>query len=248
MSARVVELLDAMRAAPEDARCRVAYAEWLSAQGDVRGEILGLQERWSAGEALGLAEVERFMALTAEHGFVYVPDDPCAGILPFTGGGSYPTQYDVDHEGHHYYLRWRYGFSIDVDDVDVLECDLDTLTTNEWTFRETNVILAIVSEAIREGRPLSTLTFPDQAGFRAHPRYHAGRCPHFVFPESFMNERGLVHWAWAIEVRDWPRWYALWNRRCELLGVESSYAIGEAGCRCGVLGMSCRIDGCHIAR
>lgn len=95
---------------------------------------------------------------------MYVPDDPCAQILPFTGGGSYPTQYDVDREGHHYYLRWRYGFSIDVDDEDLLECDLDTATTNEWTFRETTMILAIVSEAIREGRSLATLVFPDQAG------------------------------------------------------------------------------------
>ena len=122
------------------------------------------------------------------------------------------------------------------------------MTTNEWTFRETTVILSIVSEAIREGRPLSTLTFPDQAGFRAHPHYHAGPCPSFVFPESFMSERGLVHWAWSIAVRDWSRWYALWNRCCELLGVESLYAKRDVGCGCGVPGMSCRIDGCDIPR
>lgn len=73
---------------------------------------------------LGVAELERLLVRTAHGGFVRVPDDPCAQILPFTGGGSHPTQSDVDFGGHHYDLRWRYGFSIELDDETVLECDL----------------------------------------------------------------------------------------------------------------------------
>lgn len=42
-----------------------------------------------------------------------------------------------------------------------------------------------------------------------------------------MKERGLEHTAWTLEIRDWPRWYALWNRRCELRGDQ----LQPPGCR-----------------
>lgn len=231
------ELLAAMRGDLENEDLRLVYADWLLSHGDIRGELVILDHRERTGAMSSLAEINRLLELSAEHGFPRLPDDPCARILRFTGGGSFPTQYFVHHEGHEYYLRYRYGFSIDVDDVTVLECDLDTLTGNEWTFRETNVILAIVSDAILRGAPLSKLEFPNQAGIQAHPSYVVGRSPLYGLPHGMPPEQTL-------ELRDWARWNALWERRQRLLGIEPPKPVRVFGCACGVPGMSCGVRGC----
>lgn len=205
-------------------------------------ELIALDERERAGSALTIDELDRLLELAAEHGFPKLPDDPCAGIFRWEGGGSFPTQYFLEHDQRRYYLRWRYGFSIDVDDTTVFDGDLDTLTTNEWTFRETNVILAIVSAAIRSGEPLSELVFPDQAGIRAHPSFHPGRSPLYLFPD------GLYDPARRLELRDYPRWHRLWERRRRLAGVEPGPPLRELRCRCGVEGLSCGVEGCDLPR
>jgi uncharacterized protein (TIGR02996 family) len=233
------DLFAAMRAAPDDAGPRLVYADWLLSRGDARGELIVLGELERAGSLATLPQLDRLLELASEHGFPRLPDDPCAEIFPFTGGGAYPTQYDLDHGGHNYYLRWRYGFSIDVDDETVLEGDLDTLTTNEWTFRETTVILSIVSAAIRSGQPLSELVFPDQAGFRAHPRYHVGRAPFYSFPD------GLYPPGRLLEPRDFGRWYRLWERRQRLAGVPSEPPRRVWRCACGVEGLTCGVQECE---
>ena len=243
--AEEAELLELMRAAPDDEGPRLVYADWLLARGDARGELIVLDQRERAGQLAGpgaLAELERLLVLAAEHGFPRLPDDPCAGILPFTGGGSFPVQYDVDHAGHSYYLRWRYGFSIDVDDVTVLDGDLDTLTTNEWTFRETTVILAIVSDAILRGAPLSELAFPSAADFPRHPRYHVGRAPAYCFPEA-LSAIAPGSAGWTLEVRDFGRWHALWDRWQALRGLARP-ALTRRGCACGIEGLSCGVSEC----
>jgi hypothetical protein len=45
-----------------------------------------------------LSQLDRLLELASEHGFPKVPDDPCAGIFRWEGGGSYPTQYFHEHE------------------------------------------------------------------------------------------------------------------------------------------------------
>lgn len=232
-------LLASMRAAPADDAPRLVYADWLLAQGDARGELIVLDHLDRTGTLRSLEQLARLLELASIHGFPRLPDDPCADVFRFTGGSSHPTQYWLTHEGHRYYLRWRYDFSIEVDDVDVLESySLDTLQPNDWTFRETNVVLAIVSDAIRTGAPLSELVFPDQAGFRAHPRFHPGRAPLYGFPEEYGTDRRL-------ELRDHPRWHRLYARKQQLAGVAPPPR-REQRCECGVEGMSCGVIGCHI--
>lgn len=207
-------------------------------------ELEDLDRRDRLGASLGVEELGRLLDLAALHGFPRGPDDPCAQILPFHGGGSYPVQYEVNHAGRHYYLRWRYGFSLDVDDVTVLECDLDTMTTNEWTFRELTVLLAIVSDAIRLGTPLSELVFPTAEELLRHPRYILGRVPLYFRPDrdGFPHEaeqRGVV-----LEVRDYGRWYRLWERRERLLGGPPR-ELAPPGCGCGVPWLSCGVQECR---
>lgn len=102
---------------------------------------------------MALDELDRLLELAARYGFPKLPDDSCAGIFQWEGGGRYPVQYTLEHQGHRYYIRYRSGFSIDVDEEDVFEGRLDTMTTNEWTFRETNVILSLLSAAISRSEP-----------------------------------------------------------------------------------------------
>jgi uncharacterized protein (TIGR02996 family) len=228
------ELLARMRETPDDPAPRLVYADWLTSRGDPRGELIVLDHRERIGAISPGPELERLLELAAHHGFPRVPDDPDAHILPFSGGGSFPEQYDVEHDGHRYYLRWRYSFSIDVDHVTVLECDLD-LADNAWSFREVNVVLSIVSRAIHAGQPLDTLTFPDQAGFRAHPSYHVGRAPAYSFPDEFVAPRG-VHLA----PRDFARWMELWGwQRTGTRPVPP-----KPGCACGVPGLKCNSYDC----
>jgi uncharacterized protein (TIGR02996 family) len=230
-------LLARMRAAPADEELRLVYADVLLERGDPRGELVLLDGTDRLGTLATPEQMERLLHLSAEHGFPRLPDDPDAHILPFHGGGSFPVQYWCEHAGHRYYLRWRYGFSIDVDDEDVLEIDLD-LDTNEWTFRETNVVLSIVSTAIHAGLPLSELTFPDAAGIRAHTDYRAGRCPPYGFPAPFERpERATTNRTLAC--RDHARWYALFRRWQRALGVDAPEPRREPQCACGVAGLVC---------
>jgi uncharacterized protein (TIGR02996 family) len=157
------ELLAAMRAAPDDPAPRLIYADHLLAHGDLRGELIILDELDRAGAAMSVDQLDRLLELASIHGFPKVPDDPCATIFGWTGGGSHPTQYEYEGGGHYYYLRWRYDFSIDVDNVTVFEEEIATLTTNEWTFRETTVILSIVSDAIAPAVHSPSSRFPTSA-------------------------------------------------------------------------------------
>jgi hypothetical protein len=213
-----------------------------------QAELLALEQRELDPGLTELDEIERLLELSARLGFVRPADDPCARILPFEGGGSYPVQYTLDHAGHHYYLRWRYGFSIDVDNEGVLEGDLETTTTNEWTFRETTVILAIVSDAILRGAPLSELEFPDSpAAYAQHPHYHLGRAPLFCFPDDFVALHGTAAKSWCLELRDFGRWYALWNRRQQRCGVDITRHLQAPSCACGVPHLTCGVGECQQA-
>lgn len=242
MSNRTAEhdLLAAIRASPGDVGPRLVYADWLTSRDDERGELITLDEHERSGAPLTREQLDRLLRLAATHGFPKLPDDPCADILRWTGGGSFPVQYDLEHAGHRYYLRWRsYDFSIEVDDSLVFEGTLDTRSGDEWTILETNVILAIVSRAIQSGAPLSELLFPDQAGMRAHPMSFPGRCPQFVFPEDFDGREGL-----GLEPRDFTRWHQLWEHRQRMVGIAPTAISNRPECGCGVVGLSCYVPGC----
>lgn len=236
------DFLAAIRARPADEAPRLVYADWLMSRGDVRGELIALDERVRSRVDMTVAQLDRLLELASEHGFPRLPDDPCADIFRFTGGGSFPTQYELSHDGHEYYLRWRYGFSIDMDDVTIWEGDLETTTTNEWTFCETNVILAIVSRALRTRQLLSELVFPDAADFRSHPAHFPGRCPVYSFPD------GLYPQGRTVELRDFPRWYRLFERRQSLAGIAVSTVFRGFRCHCGIEGLTCGVAGCDIPR
>lgn len=229
-------LLAEMRRAPDDDAPKLVYADHLLARGDERGELVLLDHRERRGALHDPAAIARLLLLAARHGFPRLPDDPDAAILPFDhdGGGSHPVQFDVDHDGHHYYLRYRHGgFSIEVDDdfQRSYELDLDVAMENEWSFRETNAILAIVSEAIVGGR-VPTLRFPDERGLRAHPAYRVGRWPRFVLPEDFVGQYPPDPRE-SVAVRDFARWHALWDRQ------RGGAVPQPPGCACGVPGLSC---------
>lgn len=234
---READLLDAMRAAPGDEGPLYVYADWLLSRGDPRGEVIMLDQRERAGEALTLPELDRLLELAATHGFPWLPDDPCAGIFRFEGYGPMPMQFWLDHGGHNYFLHARYNFTIYVDHVLVFEDSLATRWSGDWTFRETNVILAVVSAAITSGQPLSEIEFPDD--LEAHPRYHPGRSPLQGFPGPGPHR--------PLELRDYPRCHALWDQRQRLAGIEPR-PFTPRRCACGVEGLSCRVEGCDIPR
>jgi uncharacterized protein (TIGR02996 family) len=211
------KLLDAIREKPDDDRARLVYADWLLERGDVRGELIVLEHR-ERMEPEGLVDpvaLTRLLEIAADHGFSQLPDDPDAGILRFHGGGSCPVQYWLEYGGREYYLRHRSGFSISVDDETVNEWDLD-VEHGRWTDEECNVMLTIISDAIRRDLPLAELTFPDAAGFLAHPAHRLGPVPQYVIPEEFWPLIGRpvpeLRAGPYLAARDRERWYYLWKR------------------------------------
>ena len=111
-------------------------------------------------------------------------DDPeIAGsdvVLPFHGlGTSCPVQYDIDYAGHNYYIRYRWGWltvTLDIDSTDT-ELFSQQLSQNEfdgfWSDEATNVYLALLSRAIRDGK-LAELRLPAKEEIRNHPLYRKG--------------------------------------------------------------------------
>jgi uncharacterized protein (TIGR02996 family) len=206
-------LLARIREAPDQRGARLVYADWLSAQGDPRGELIVLDEREREAGLDEPGSLERLLRLAAEHGFPLLPEDPDERLLPWWGGGSYPVQYDVDHGGRHYYLRYRGGyFSIDVDDVEVAAPELHVVGDGDWTDTETNMILTIVSDAIVSGAPLDRLVFPARMEMHRHPGYRLGRFPQYVLPEELLAAHGVDWRSWLLRARDRDRWYRLWKR------------------------------------
>src|SRR5688572_7638743 len=103
-------------------------------------------------------------------------------MLPFTGGGSSPVQYELEHGGHRYYLRYKHSWlTIDVDDVeDVVSVALapDVADDGAWSDEETNVYLSLIGDAIRADR-LASVELPAKAEVAAHPLYKKGPLPRY---------------------------------------------------------------------
>lgn len=213
------ELVRAIADDPDDPAPQLVIADWLLVQGDARGELIVLDHRERAGLLTDPDGIERLLLLAAEYTF------PCArepdeSTLPFEGGGGYPVQYDVDHAGHHYYVRYRHGdLSVTIDDGDIdsgvdypdgfpdsLGCALD----GDWTDEETASTLAVLSDAIRAGTPFRGLRFPTMRN--RLPEYDGGSRRVYRLPSSFTRPRGIARDRYGLAARDYHRWHALWSR------------------------------------
>jgi uncharacterized protein (TIGR02996 family) len=202
-------LIDALRR-PHDRKLRLVWADLLGDRGDPRGEQLILEDRVELGtgeDAAWLAAAERLLRVAAERGFVAVPDDPDASVLPWEGGGGYPVQYELTWDRHHYYTRYRHhGFTVDRDGAEVLSAELDVADSGDWTSEETNFFLHLLSDAIREGR-LETLTFPSAIDRARDPRHRLGAFPRYSLPDELAGSRKRT-----LAARDLDRWWALHAR------------------------------------
>lgn len=217
----VRELVEAVEADPEDLGPQLVLADCLQSAGDPRGELIILDhgERTTPGGLTDPAAIERLLLLAAVYGFPRARDED-EGMLPFAGGGSYPEQYEVDHGGHHYYVRYRHhSLSVSIDngaidsEVDYpygFPEDLDLPSSGEWTDEEKHVILTILSDAIRAGTPMRELRFPfTEPSLPIYPDVPM-RC--YALPEEFTAPRGLGRLEHGLAARDYHRWHGLWDR------------------------------------
>lgn len=103
------------------------------------------------------------------------------GLLPFEGGGSFPVQYDLDHGGHHYYVRYRHSWlTVDVDEKEEVCLQLAPAGDDdgEWSDEATNVYLHLLSEAIQSDS-LKSVTLPTKSEVGAHPLFKKGPIPRY---------------------------------------------------------------------
>src|SRR5688572_14320665 len=183
-----------------------------------------LQHRDHLGTLTDPEAFLRYVELTAEHGFLVLPDDPDERILRFRGHnddvtGHFLAQYEVAHAGHWFGVRYeitRRGhlFQIFVDGAEVGQ------HREPMAFKtpaETNVVLAIVSNGILTGTPLYELRFPHYPGLEQHWAYRKGRFPTPRLPESFTDERPHAR-DWRLDDRDAGRWLRVWQRYCKMTG------------------------------
>ena len=214
------ELLAAITADPADPAPQHVLADWLLSAGDPRGELIILdhQERSLPGGLADPAALERTLLLAAVYGFPCARD-PDEKILPFVGGGSFPVQYEFPHEGHHYFVRYHHhSLSVTLDDggtysgegPDCFVEKLGLLSSGEWTDEETQIILTILSDAIRAVTPLPELRFP--FGKTSLPIYSGAPLRCYLLPEAFTAPRGLGRYECGLAARDYYRWYELWSR------------------------------------
>ena len=225
---REAELLDAIRRDPGDDAALQVYADWLLGRGDTRGELVLLQRR--EPELDDPAALERLLELSAEHGFLRVPDDPDAEILRFTGGvEAGRTQvritYELAHAGRSYRVVDDYfagWIRIEVDGALVRE----DRTRGERRARDAgrvalgasllrpeaaSVILHAISGAIVRGRGFDDVVYPDGVRLTSNPYYRVTRFPTTPVPDELAARWPRVQGR-EIELRDLAQWRALYDR------------------------------------
>jgi uncharacterized protein (TIGR02996 family) len=213
------ELVRAIEEDPDDPAPQLVIADWLLVHGDPRGELIVLDHRERAGQLTDPAALEQLLLLAAEYTF------PCArepdeSTLPFVGGGGFPVQYELDHGGHHYYVRYRHrDLSVTIDDgaidsgvayPEAYADELDFSSDGDWVDEEAAETLAVLSDAIRAGTPFPELRF--KAMRPQLPQYDGGSRRVYRLPEDFTRPRGLARDRYGLAARDYHRWHAIWNR------------------------------------
>lgn len=200
-----------LRDNPHDEAALHVYADWLQERGDPRGELVMLQHRDYLGELTDRDALARYLELTAEHGFLVLPDDPCERILRFRTTLNRPdaTEYTLQRGGRVYIVRHdrrQALFQIFVDGVSVVE--------RKGTFafarpEEINVVFAIISDKILKGHALGPVQFPRYPMLDRHPAYHVGRFPTWPLPSELANTPLA---RWHLDHRDCGRWLGVWKR------------------------------------
>jgi hypothetical protein len=76
-------------------------------------------------------------------------------VLPFPDWGcSCPVQYEIQYGGHEYYIRYRHSWlTIQLADEEIFAQQLASERDDDgfWSDEATNVYLALISRAIRDG-------------------------------------------------------------------------------------------------
>ena len=82
--------------------------------------------------------------------------------------------------------------------------------SGQWTDEERDVVLTLLSDAIRAGTPLSELQIPYVG--EPLPQYPGAPLRAYWLPESFVAAHGLSRDRHGLAARDYHRWHALWER------------------------------------
>lgn len=213
-------LVGEIEASPEDEGPQLVIADWLQSQGDPRGELIILAHREKSGGELDLAALERLLFLASDYGFPRSrPEDD---VLPFVGRSN-PVRYTVHFGGRNYIVRFADGtLIVDLEDGDAnLQWELGGRVrlafggSNAWTEEQADLILPLVSDAIRAQTPIRDLWFPFDPD--PLPTYDGGPRRAYRVPVDFRTRYGLHHTRYGIAARDLHRWLAIWGRlRSEL--------------------------------
>lgn len=210
------DLVEQVERDPDDLSTQLVLADWLTSQGDPRGELILLAHRERELDAAGR---ERLLLLAAEYSFPRAHPDPINDVV-LLGGGAFPVQYEGEYRGHRYYIRYRHGsLSSEIDDglvptgveyPDGYPQDVGLVAEGEWTDEETELLLATFRDAIHAGSPLGELWFPTESP--APPVYDGGPRRCYRLPDAFTEPRGISRDRYGLAARDHARWHALWRR------------------------------------
>ena len=188
----------------------LAYADWLQLRRDPRGELVILEHRERTQGLTDPRSIMRLLELAATHGFSpHAPDE----ILPFVREPRLGFRYSLEHGGHHYTLRYDERRLIaTIDHQRGFSWQLDYAGRYELTDAETNLVLVLVSAAIRDGRSLDAVVIPLADEIAAHPHHRAGALPEYPVPDQFLGARGGLRVHQVLRARDRARWHRLWDR------------------------------------
>ena len=180
------------------------FADWLLDGGDARGELLVLQER---EDELGVDQLERLLVLSAEHGFMVLPDDPEADVLRFAGGSRHGERGVYIEYSLRYWSRvWTVTETRDklVIDVDGREARSDT-PHGMIRPEAATAVLSALSSAIHNGTALQSFALPVPG------EGNVGRFPTEPIPDQ-LAARHRDGVARHIDLRDLARWRRLFAR------------------------------------
>ena len=182
---------------PQDVRYRLVWADVLLQRGDARGEQLVLEHvveheppgpTWAEDARALLRQVE-------QRGFVCVPDDPDASLLPFDGLATNPLQYHTRYAGRSWTVQYRRGvLSVTRDRARYFDSPLPLENSVEWTDADVNLYLHAASDCIRSGEPFALPSLDD-------PRRRPGPYPRYRVPGGG-----------TVAARDISRWNAVYRR------------------------------------
>jgi uncharacterized protein (TIGR02996 family) len=198
------EFRAAIRRAPTDRQAVQVFADWLLDRGDARGELLVLQER---EDELGVDQLERLLVLSAEHGFMVLPDDPEADVLRFAGGSRHGERGVYIEYSLRYWSRvWTVTETRDklVIDVDGREARSDA-PHGMIRPEAATAVLSALSRAIHNGTALQSFALPVPG------EGNVGRFPTEPIPDQ-LAARHRDGVARHIDLRDLARWRRLFAR------------------------------------